>query len=215
MTSKAGCYLPNKSVATICNSFWLLMSREERISLYKVLNCCQISPVPALVCLVVTCGRGARYSGVMYLSAPSPLVMTPDSTVSSSTVISSSTCHLQHYRLQPPLRVRRSGGHYYWLLCSHWVIVTDWTLSVMVVVSQVLSAKFWQQLARLCTGDFTLECTHSTVQTHSTLGCQAVTTSLTPTLQQYLTNYYSLGNILIKLSPGPWHHMSWLLITEI
>ena len=44
----------------------------------------------------VTWGRGARYSGVMYLSPPSPLVITGP--VSSSTVIAPPTCHARTRR---------------------------------------------------------------------------------------------------------------------
>ena len=57
----------------------ILSSREER------------QTVPG-----VTWGRGARYSGVMYLSPPSPLVITGP--VSSSTVIAPPTCHARTRR---------------------------------------------------------------------------------------------------------------------
>ena len=177
------------------------MSWEQRIAIHKVLNFCQISRVSGGGGGGggggeggggggggVTCGRGARYSGVMYLSAPSPLVITGP-TVSSSTVISSSTCHLQHFRLQPPHR-------------ATWSLITDWrSLEVWLslrlgdillhgAASQVLSAKFWQQLAPACTGDFTLETVHSTPLHSTPLHCTASPPWAVTTRHQHCNNIW-------------------------
>ena len=155
-------------------------------------NFCQISSVSAWC---FTWGRGARYSGVMYLSAPSPLVITGP-TVSSSTVISSSsTCQA---RLEPPHHTRWADLSLHWRsysghcgsCCppdSHCSDVWQYCRRRTVKFSVPSSEYNWPGLyRRLYSGLNTPLYRHSTLGCHLAMSLQQHHHQGPPPLSQYL-----------------------------
>ena len=125
------------------------MSWEERIAIYKVPNFCQISSVSAW------CYLGQRGE-----------ILRRDVSVRSQSTRHHGAhsllehCHILLLHMPGPVGWFLSSLEV--LLWSLWVGLAAWfslfwcLIILQAADSQVLSAKFGIQLARLCTGDFTL-----------------------------------------------------------